>query len=321
MSVARPGSGLLPAISTVALVGLLAERPGGAGVEQVIGDLAAATSISWARARNTVAKLVAYNLIARGDQGTIAIANDLPIDCRTWIADRVSAELASLLTENEAWSCIRIDAVTGGLVIDSMTLPSMSDGLNMWITDFGIASRPAVQARFWTIAEERHEAFLGSIREENFNRPRRTKSAEQLAAELALQAERGEAAERWVLDFERMRLRGHPLRDQIRRISQEDVSAGYDIVSFASQTSLRHDLFIEVKSHGVAKIFHWSRNEIAIAREFGEAYALYLIDSLRCGEPGYSPHVITGPSPEMFTAPESGWTVEPTSFEHVAVRR
>ena len=214
-----------------------------------------------------------------------------------------------------------MDSSTGGLVLDSMTMPAMPDGLATWIVDFGVADRAAVESRFWTLAADRHDAFLGGIREGNASRPRRARTLADLAAKLKLQAEHGEAAERWVLDFERLRLRGHPLRDQVRRVSHDDVSAGYDILSFSSPTSLQHDLFIEVKSHGAVKVFHWSRNEIAVAREFGEAYALYLVDRTRCSQRGYVPQVITGPTPEMFAITESGWRVEATSFEHVAVTR
>src|SRR3546814_14278892 len=97
--------------------------------------------------------------------------------------------------------------------------------------------------------------------------------------------------------------------------------SGYDIVSFASVHSIRHNRFIEVKSHGERKVFHWSRNEIATAVEFGEDYALYLVDRDRCEQAGYSPHMITGPTPEMFALPDSGWRVEATSFEHVEIGR
>jgi hypothetical protein len=112
---------------------------------------------------------------------------------------------------------------------------------------------------------------------------------------------------------------GHPLRDQIRLVSKEDVAAGYDIASFATISSLQHDRFVEVKSHGETKLFHWSRNEIATAREFGEDYALYLVDRTKMMELAYEPHVIVGPTPEMFDRPGSGWRVEATSFEHVAL--
>lgn len=321
MSAARPGSGLLNAASTIALIELISARPQGVGAEQLIRDLTATTPAPWSRARATLAKLAAYGIVVEDRHGGLALCVAQSDDWHRFIADRVAGELSSVLAEGASWSCVRMDASTGGLVLDSMTMPAMPDGLAMWIVDFGVAERAAVESRFWTLAADRHDALLADIREGNVSRPRQARSLADLADRLELQAEYGEAAERWVLDFERLRLRGHPLRDQVRRVSQDDVSAGYDILSFSSPSSLQHDLFIEVKSHGAEKVFHWSRNEIAVAREFGEAYALYLVDRTRCGERGYAPQVITGPTPEMFAIPESGWRVEATSFEHVAVAR
>ena len=321
MSAARPGSGLLSAASTAALIELLSAKPRGITAEQAIRDLVASTPAPWSRARATLAKLTAYGIVVDAPDGGLVLSAARPDDWHRCIADRVAGELSSVLSEGESWSCVRMDGSTGDLVLDTMTMPAMPDGLAMWIVDFGVARRPAVESRFWILAAERHHTFLGDIREGNASRPRRAQSLADLAAKQELQAEHGEAAERWVLDFERLRLRGHPLRDQIRRVSQDDVSAGYDILSFSSLTSLQHDLFIEVKSHGTAKVFHWSRNEIAVAREFGESYALYLVDRTCCEQRGYVPQVITGPTPEMFALPESGWRVEATSFEHIAVTR
>lgn len=318
MNVARPSDGLLPAGSTIAMVELLARRPDGTSIEHLLKDLAATKSISWSRARNTVAKLTSYGLF-EADESLVRLASAERMDVPHWIAERIVAEFTALLTKAEGWSCIGHDAATGNLTIDAMTLPPMRDGLAMWLTDFAIARRAAVQTRFWTVSSDHNDAFLTGARDANKKTPRRAKSAARLAADLARQAEAGAAAEVWVVEYERERLFGHPLKDQIRRVSEDDVSAGYDIVSFASVHSIHHDRFIEVKSHGERKVFHWSRNEIATAVEFGEDYALYLVDRDRCEQAGYSPHMITGPTPEMFALPDSGWRVEATSFEHVAI--
>lgn len=301
------------------MVELLARRPDGASIEHLLRDLAATNSISWLRARNTVEKLIAYGLFQTDAKSLVRLAAEERLDWPEWIAERVVTEFTALLTKAEAWSCVGRDPATGGLMIDAMTLPPIRDGLAMWLTDFGIAQRAAVQTRFWTVADDHSKAFLTGARDANKKPPRRAKSAERLAADLARQAEAGAAAEAWVVQYERERLSDHPLRDQIRQVSEDDVSAGYDIVSFASVHSIRHDRFIEVKSHGERKVFHWSRNEIATAVEFGEDYALYLVDRDRCGQAGYAPHTITGPTPEMFALPESGWRVEATSFEHISV--
>lgn len=318
MIAARPSDGLLPAGSTIAMVELLARRPEGTSIDYLLRDLAATSSISWSRARNTVAKLISYGLFETDAKSLVRMSAEEHLDVPGWIARRVVVEFTALLTKAEAWSCICRDPVTGVLTIDAMTLPLIRDGLAMWLTDFAIAERAAVQARFWKVSDDHIEAFLTGARESNKLTPRRAKSAERLAADLAQQAEVGAAAEIWVVEFERERLSGHPLRDQIRRVSEDDVTAGYDIVSFASVHSIRHDRFIEVKSHGERKVFHWSRNEIATALEFGEDYALYLVDRSQCGQTGYVPHIITRPTPEMFALPCSGWRVEATSFEHIA---
>ena len=319
MSAARLSDGLLPAGSTIAMVELLARRSDGTSIEHLLRDLAAINSISWSRARNTVAKLISYGLFETNAKSLVRLAPGERLDVSGWIAERIVAEFTTLLTKAEAWSCVGRDPATGDLTIDAMTLPPIRDGLAMWLTDFAIARRAAVQTRFWKVSDNHTKAFLTGARDANKKTPRRAKSAERLAADLARQAEAGAAAEIWVVQYERERLSGHPLRDQIRRVSEGDVSTGYDIVSFASVHSIRHDRFIEVKSHGERKVFHWSRNEIATAREFGEDYALYLVDRDRCEQAGYSPHMITGPTPEMFALPDSGWRVEATSFEHLAI--
>src|SRR3546814_1902936 len=124
----------------------------------------------------------------------------------------------------------------------------------MCLTDFTIAQRAAVQTRFWTVFSDHNDAFLTGARDANKKTPRRAKSAERLAADLARQAEAGAAAAIWVVQYERERLSGHPMQEQIRRVSEDDVSAGTDLVSFASVHSIRHDRFIEVKSHGERKV-------------------------------------------------------------------
>ena len=319
MSTARLSDGLLPASATITLIQLLAERRLPAEREHLIRDVAAITPISWSRARNTIAKLSTYGLIRPSGAKEVTIGELAAKDWRALIAKQVALELTVCLTKANAWSCLRFETVTRTIRIDAMMLPTLLDGLGMWITEFGVAERSSIAARHWTIAAEHTRVFLAGVKSANQGLPRRAKSAEHLAAELERQAMHGEAAEKWVIEFERRRLRMHPLREQIRRISMDDVAAGYDILSFASPTSLQHDLFIEVKSHGATKLFHWTRNEIATAREFGESYALYLVDRNRCADPEYIPHIITGPSREMFSTSQSGWKVEATSYEHIAL--
>lgn len=319
MKTARRSDGLLPSNDTITLIELLEAKETPTKGEKLLRDLAAIKPISWTRARNTIAKLSSYGLIQMVGTSELEIKQCGSDSWLEVIAEKVAIEFMDILTAASAWSCMRFEVGAGVIKIDSLLLPAMNDGLGMWITDFGVAERVSISDRLWLVAPKYKSGFLSGVGKANKKHRRRAKSAENLASELEAQARLGEAAEEWVVQYERQRLSEHPLLDQVRRVSIDDVSAGYDILSFASPASLRHDLFIEVKSHGTSKRFHWSRNEIAVAREFGESYALYLIDRNQCHAPNYRPHIISGPTPEMFSAAESGWTVEATSFEHVAL--
>ena len=120
----------------------------------------------------------------------------------------------------------------------------------------------------------------------------------------------GETAEQYVLSYEKARI-GQPLCERIKRISEIDVSAGYDIVSFDSNKSQEPDRFIEVKAISNAG-FYWSRNEYEIAKLKGEKYYLYLVELHRVNEPGYTLEMIKDPASNVMG--NDGWFVEPESY-------
>lgn len=119
----------------------------------------------------------------------------------------------------------------------------------------------------------------------------------------------GEKAELFVLKFEKNRI-GHPLCENIRRISEIDVSAGYDIISFDSSRSRIPDRFIEVKAISSSGFF-WSKKELEIAKLKGFSYYLYLVELSRIEEQGYVPEIIQNPA---ITIMESDyWLIEAQS--------
>lgn len=126
-----------------------------------------------------------------------------------------------------------------------------------------------------------------------------TKTLEDFKEELAERERRGREAEEFVVAYERRQRSGHPQCDQIRRVSEENVEAGYDVASYASDDSVELDKFIEVKSYLGAKRIYWSRNEQKVAEKLGAAYFLYLVDSERIQEPGYEPEIIANPHQEL----------------------
>lgn len=320
MNFARPADGLLSSNTTIKLIELLLTHSGSVTIEQLVTSFAALKPVSRSRTRNTISKLLRYKIVSLHEE-KLVLTKIADTDWSESIASLVAVELVERLTAANAWSCMSLDGGSGSLQIDAMTLPMSNDGFSNWVIEFGVAERQSTSTRYWTVSERHTRNLLTAASLENYRRPQRAISAVELNAQLERQKRHGDEAEEWVLAYERERLSSHPLQSQIRKISSEDVSAGYDIVSFASPASLTHDLFIEVKSHGSTKRFHWSRNEIATASELGEAYALYLVDRTRCDGPSYEPHIILAPSPELFSRLGSGWTVEATSFEFLSTSR
>lgn len=172
---------------------------------------------------------------------------------------------------------------------------------------------------FLTIAgaldkEENGEICISESYESNFSsqiRSRKSKfTLEQLIKHQEDQSRRGLEAEEFVLALERKRL---PVKAyKIKRISDFDVSAGYDIVSFKSDNSTTYDRFIEVKSYLGNPRFYWSENESDTAKIKGNKYVLCLVDYERITEPGYEPEFIEDPHEVIFK--DDSWLVNTASY-------
>ena len=139
---------------------------------------------------------------------------------------------------------------------------------------------------------------------------RKQLSLERLKKQLEDNELSGEKAELFVLDYERNRI-GAPLCEEIKRISEIDVAAGYDIVSFDSSESMEPDRFIEVKAVSGSGFF-WSKNEYEIAKLKGDTYFLYLVELSNVDELGYAPEMIQNPA--MNVMESDGWFVEAQTY-------
>jgi len=91
----------------------------------------------------------------------------------------------------------------------------------------------------------------------------------------------GYNAELEIVIFEKKRLSKHPyLMRKILHIANEDVLAGYDILSWEQLNKDGEEIprYIEVKAVPKNEIcFYWSRNEIRKAEELADRYYLYLL--------------------------------------------
>lgn len=142
-------------------------------------------------------------------------------------------------------------------------------------------------------------------------RNRRKKfTLEQLLKQQEDQSRRGLEAEEFVLGLEKKRL--PELAQKIKRISDFDVAAGYDIVSYENNETEHYDRFIEVKCYMGSPHFFWSENESNVARIKADKYILCLVDYLRMGEPGYQPEFIRNPYETIFDSDE--WLVNASSY-------
>ncbi len=143
-------------------------------------------------------------------------------------------------------------------------------------------------------------------------RSRRKKfTLEQLLKQQENQSKRGLDAEEFVLNLEKSRLPGKAIK--IKRISDFDVAAGYDIVSFQTEQSHRYDYFIEVKCYIGSAHFYWSENESDVARIKGDNYILCLVDYARIAEPEYQPEYIKNPYEYIFS--NNQWLVNTASYK------
>lgn len=122
----------------------------------------------------------------------------------------------------------------------------------------------------------------------------------------------GQRGEEFVLTYERARITNPTIQKQIKRISSIDVAAGFDIVSFKSNDSVRIDNFIEVKTYSGQPHFYWSKNELEKARLMGESYSIYLVNSEQIDNSNYSPICISDPFKNIFQ--DMGWLKSPETY-------
>ncbi len=161
--------------------------------------------------------------------------------------------------------------------------------------------------RILVVAEE-YEKDLSK----HINRQKREMNIEQLRKQLQHNEEVGFLAENYVLEYERKRIEDDTKAVQIKRISEIDVSAGYDIVSFEDAFSCKHDRFIEVKAVSNGNGFFWSKNEMDTAKRKANQYYLYLVDLQKINCEGYIPSIIRNPIDNILDSDE--WFKETQSL-------
>jgi hypothetical protein len=253
----------------------------------------------------------------------LVVANDDRVDLvhDKWAAEAiygglrqaVLAHYCGLLRETILGPVFQHDPGTGELQVVQRLLPYREKGLPYLLLEFGLILRS--DAGTLAVAPDAVPAFLDVLAFLNEKALRtRVMTPDELDAWLAARRAAGETAEAFAMEFERRRLGGHRLLDQIRWVSTDDVGAGFDILSFDDQRSLLLDRSIEVKGYSGERAFHWSKEEIDTARRKREAYWLYLVDRDRIGDQGYVPEMLNDPYTYLIEVNPAGWSREATGY-------
>ena len=131
---------------------------------------------------------------------------------------------------------------------------------------------------------------------------------EQLEKNLEHQKKIGDIAEKFVLNFEKNRLKNLGFEEEsnkIRQISIDFSNAGYDIESFNGKTRDGvPDRFIEVKGTTKKEFsFYWSINEINTAKELSSNYWIYHVSEIDVQNktPSNDPKMINNPYENIFS--------------------
>lgn len=236
---------------------------------------------------------------------------------RTWIEiinkdnhefiHRVAKLTLNYLIDNELLNvdCIGFDSSNSKCIIKKAAFTLSVAAFRNFLIDSGMLIE---ETSVYCLSDEYEQFFEDVIKYQ--------KSAftiEQLKEKLKNQEEQGRIAEEYVVSFEQKQLSDHPMAKRIKRISDFDVSAGFDVVSFLSISSDHYDKFIEVKSFHSRVHFYWSYNEYEQAKIKGERYYLYLVDVDRIKDDSYEPLIICNPANEIMQ--DSRWVVKTSSYE------
>lgn len=132
---------------------------------------------------------------------------------------------------------------------------------------------------------------------------------DELLNQLEKQQIDGERAELFVISYENKRLSSSD--KTAKRISQIDVSAGYDILSYENGFSEEYDCFIEVKSYHGKPHFYWSDNERNTSKILVDHYYIYLVDVDRLSDVNYEPTIIRDPYNNLH---DDMWIIKPQTY-------
>lgn len=320
MNAARRADGALRPPQLAAL--LEAAHPVAVSPERLVRIGRAQRLGNLSRVVNSVTLLVELGVLVEiGEEVAAAPPPKGGPDWEGMIRRAVLERFCWMLEEAGFVSAIQPGDHPAGLRLDALQLPGRDLGYPPLLLQLGIASREDMFDRSWVVAEDCVPRFLALIMGLNQADGHKRLTLDELLALQSNQADAGRRAEAFALAHELRRLAGHRFLNQVRLISDDNVGAGFDLLSFDKLGSLRHDRMIEVKGYGSTKAFHWSEGELAKARELRDLYWLYLVDLSLLQVQGYEPEMIQDPWAYFIEQNPEGWSSEPQSYKFTAPER
>lgn len=202
------------------------------------------------------------------------------------------------------------DIIYKRIQIDRSAFPFRYSNFRRLLIDFNfLYPHPDTHVKKYIINSKYKKLFDQEIMPEI---KKRKLGIDQLELLLARNQINGEEAEIFALAYEQKRLSIHPKLSNVEIISYYDVMAGYDIISYNNPSSVEVDRFIEVKSFSLSPSFHWSRNEMDVARLRRDKYFLYLVDRDKMNESAYVPIIIQDPYNRIMNS--KAWTKRVDSY-------
>jgi len=307
MSTGNRREGVVGASATLGLIDYIHTHGGAVSPDVLVENVAVLFGASREKILNTIVLLEALGIVQIRDEW---ISSSAMIAGRDGLGERLVDYVVGQHLRPGFGDAMLLAESSDEVWVDAKRAPGRHLGIAPLLVELGVFLRERLTSLHWRIGDRYVAQFVEAVARANDAFPLRTLSADDLRRKKDEDLERGLSAERWVVTFEKCRLEGHPLRNQIRRISDGHANAGFDVLSFRDRSSIAHNWLIEVKSFADVPRFHWTTNEIECARREGERYVLYLVDRSQIHRSDYEPRIISGPYEFFFGSDSShGWNI------------
>jgi len=208
---------------------------------------------------------------------------------------------------------VRFEKKSPNFLISNRLIPLSFSSLRNLMIDFNLFEKDDTLDNFYRINDNLIVFFLNKILPLIDQSKIRRNPQSDIQLSLDKKEELGRIAEDFILNFERKSMVLHSNNSNIRKISDEDCGAGFDILSYQTVTSILLDKYIEVKSYSGEPYFYWSINEVKVAEKERSNYFLYLVNRDKIDDENYLPIIIQNPYKNVFNNIE--WNREPQNWK------